>query len=105
MKLKYMCLALTALCMASCSEEETIVSDALQREVRVTAGTSIGSRVTLNDQGTYYDALWQPGDQISLFTATQSNLVYGTDANAAIATFTPVDEALECREGNTVYAC
>ena len=62
MKLKYMWLALTALCMASCSEEETIVSDALQREVRVTAGTSTGSRVTLNDQGTYYDALWQPGD-------------------------------------------
>ena len=107
MKLKYMWIALIALYMASCSEEETIVSDALQREVRVTAGTSIGSRVTLSDQGTYYDALWQPGDQISLFTSTQSDLVYGAtiEANSTTAAFAPADEALECREGNTVYAC
>ena len=75
MKLKYMWLALTALCMASCSEEETIVSDASQREVRVTAGASMGSRMVLSDQETHYDALWQKGDQISLFTATQSNTV------------------------------
>ena len=107
MKLKYMWLALTALCMASCSEEETIVSDASQREVRVTAGASTGSRMVLSDQETHYDALWQPGDQISLFTSTQSNLVYGTTIgeNTVNATFTPADEALEYREGNTVYAC
>ena len=105
MKLKHMWLALIPLCMASCSEEETIVSGESQREVRVTAGASNHSRVVLNDEGNRISSLWEAGDKISLFTATQSNLVYSTDAHAATATFTPVDEALECREGNTVYAC
>ena len=105
MKLKHMLLALIPLCMASCSEEETIVSGESQREVRVTAGASNHSRVVLNDEGNRVSSLWEAGDKISLFTATQSNLVYSTDTHAATATFTPVDEALECREGNTVYAC
>ena len=105
MKLKHMLLALIPLCMASCSEEETIVSGELQQEVRVTAGASNHSRVVLNDEGNRISSLWEAGDKISLFTATQSNLVYSTDTHAATATFTPVDEALECREGNTVYAC
>ena len=105
MKLKHMLLALIPLCMASCSEEETIVSGESQREVRVTAGASNHSRVVLNDEGNRISSLWEAGDKISLFTTTQSNLVYSTDTHAATATFTPVDEALECREGNTVYAC
>ena len=105
MKLKHMLLALIPLCMASCSEEETIVSGELQREVRVTAGASNHSRVVLNDEGNRISSLWEAGDKISLFTATQSNLVYSTDAHAATAVFTPVDEALQDIEGNTVYAC
>ena len=105
MKLKHMWLALIPFCMASCSEEETIVSGESQREVRVTAGASNHSRVVLNDEGNRISSLWEAGDKISLFTATQSNLVYSTDANAATAVFTPVDEALQDIEGNTVYAC
>ena len=105
MKLKHMWLALIPFCMASCSEEETIVSGESQREVRVTAGASNHSRVVLNDEGNRVSSLWEAGDKISLFTATQSNLVYSTDANAATAVFTPVDEALQDIERNTVYAC
>ena len=105
MKLKHMWLALIPLCMASCSEEETIVSGESQREVRVTAGASNHSRVVLNDEGNHISSLWEAGDKISLFTATQSNLVYSTDAHAATAVFTPVDEALQDIERNTVYAC
>ena len=105
MKLKHMLLALIPLCMASCSEEETIVSGESQREVRVTAGASNQSRVVLSDEGDHISSLWESGDKISLFTTTQSNLVYSTDANTATASFTPVDEALQDIEGNTVYAC
>ena len=109
MKLKHMLLALIPLCMASCSEEETIVSGESQREVRVTAGASTQSRVVLWDIGNRVSSIWETGDKISLFTATQSNLVYGTDIPMGVytgtATFTPVDEALQDIAGNTVYAC
>ena len=107
MKLKYMLLALIPLCMASCTEEEYAASNELKQEVRVIAGLGTNSRMVLSDQGEYFSCLWQNGDQISLFTPTQSNLVYRTaiEENAVIATFTPVDESLEDVEGNTVYAC
>ena len=106
MKLKYILLALLPLCLANCSEEETITSEA-KREVRVTAGIGTHSRMVLSDQGTYFNCLWQDNDHISLFTSTQSNLVYRTtlEEKKASAAFTPVDEALEDIEGNTVYAC
>ena len=105
MKLKHMLLAMIPLCMASCSEEENIASGESQREVRVTAGASTHSRVVLNDEGDRISSLWETGDKISLFTATQSNLVYSTDANTATAAFAPVSEVLQDIEGNTVYAC
>ena len=107
MKLKYMLLALMPLCLASCSEEENIAPDGQRQEVRVTAGVGNDSRMVLSDQGTYFSCLWENSDRISLFTTTQSNLVYRTtiDGNVATAAFTPVDEALEDRDGNTVYGC
>ena len=107
MKLKYMLLVLMSLCWTSCSKEENADLVKLQREVRVTAGADTQSRVVLNDEGNRISSLWQDGDQISLFTSTQSNLVYRTmvEENSANATFTPVDEVLEDREGNPVYAC
>ena len=111
MKIKYMLLALIPLCMASCSQEETFVS-ADNQEVRITAGVGTPSRMVLKDQNTYTQSLWQDGDAISLFTSTQSNLVYGTTLNAdsTSASFTPSimagqAEKLQCIEGNTVYAC
>ena len=107
MKFRYMLLALMPLCMASCSEEENIVSGEVQQKVRIIAGTDTGSRLALSDQGDQIRSLWQDGDQITLFTSTQSNLVYRTSLNKNMATaeFTPVDEALEFVEGNTVYGC
>lgn len=112
MKIKYMLLALMPLCIASCSEEETYTPDANQQEVRVTAGIGTHSRMVLSDQGEYTKSLWQSGDAISLFTSTQSNLVYSTtlDANSASASFSPSivanqTEKLQYIEGNTVYAC
>lgn len=107
MKLKYILLALIPLCMAGCSDEESIVPVGLQREVRVTAGADAQSRIVLSDEGDHIRSLWQTGDQISLFTSTQSNLVYSTDIaeNRSSAVFSPVDEALEDVDGNTVYAC
>ncbi len=107
MKLKYMLLALIPLCLAGCSEDENIIPDKPQREVRVTAGADAQSRIVLNDEGNRIRSYWQDGDRISLFTSTQSNLVYSTtiDKNMTTATFTPVGEALEDVDGNTVYAC
>ena len=107
MKIKYMLLALTSLYLASCMEEEMMGENEWQREVRVTAGASANSRIVLSDRGDRISSLWQNGDKISLFTATQSNLVYSTaiEANTATADFTPVDEALQYIEGNTIYAC
>jgi len=107
MKLKYMLLALMPLCMASCSEEETIAPVEMQREVRVTAGADAQSRVVLSDQGNRVRSLWQNGDKISLFTSTQKDLVYSTDIeeNVATAIFTPEGESLVNAEGDSVYAC
>ena len=107
MKIKYMLLALLPLCLASCSEEETIVSGGNQKEVRVTAGVGAHSRMVLNDKGQYTQSLWQNGDEISLFTSTQGDLVYRTtlDEHAATAEFAPMGEALQYIEGNEVYAC
>ena len=107
MKIKYMLLALMPLCIASCSDEETISPAGNGQEVRVTAGVGSHSRMVLNDQGTYTESLWQNGDCISLFTATQSNLTYSTaiEDSAATAEFTATDESLQYIEGNTVYAC
>ena len=107
MKIKYMLLALLPLCLASCSEEETIVSGGNQKEVRVTAGVGAHSRMVLNDKGQYTQSLWQSGDEISLFTSTQSNLVYSTtlDESSTSAEFTSMSEKLQYIEDNTVYAC
>lgn len=107
MKIKYMLLALMPLCLASCSEEETVVSAGNQREVRVTAGVGAHSRMVLNDKGQYTESLWQSGDEISLFTSTQSNLVYSTslEGTSASASFTATGESLQYIEGNEVYAC
>ena len=107
MKIKYMLLALMPLCLASCSEEETVVSAGSQREVRVTAGVGAHSRMVLNDKGQYTESLWQSGDEISLFTSTQSNLVYSTslEGTSASASFTATGESLQYIEGNEVYAC
>lgn len=108
MKMKYILLALMALCFASCSKEENIpFSGSQQQAVRVTAGVGAYSRMVLNDQDTYTQSLWQDGDKISLFTSTQSNLVYSTSLNesSAVAEFTYVGDSLKYIEGNTVYAC
>ena len=107
MKIKYMLLALMPLCIASCSDEETVSSAGNGQEVRVTAGVGSHSRMVLNDQGTYTESLWQNGDCISLFTATQSNLTYSTaiEDSATTAEFTATDESLQYIEGNSVYAC
>ena len=107
MKIKYMLLALVPLCMASCSEEENVVSGEVKQKVRVVASADAQSRVVLSDIGNRVSTLWQDGDRISLFTSTQSNLVYSTSLNeeATTAIFTSVDEALESVEGDTVYAC
>ena len=105
--MKYMLLALMPLCLASCSEEENVIPDKSYQEVRVTAGAGTDSRIVLNDEGDRITTFWQDGDKIFLFTSTQTGLEYSTDLdkNAAMAEFTPVDEALEAIEGNTVYAC
>ena len=107
MNLKYILLALMPLCIASCSEEEYGISGGMQREVRVTAGTTPHSRIVLKDNGSHTQTLWQNGDKISLFTATQSNLVYGTTMaeNSSVAEFTASGEKLKYVEGGTVYAC
>lgn len=112
MKFKYMPLALLPLYIASCSEEETFAPVTSQQEVLVTAGVGTHSRMVLSDQGEYTKSFWQNGDEISLFTTTQSNLVYNTtiDANSATASFSPnimanQTERLQYIEGNTVYAC
>ena len=107
MKIKHMLLVLMPLCLASCSEEETVVSAGNQREVLVTAGIGTHSRMVLNDKGQYTESLWQNGDEISLFTSTQSNLVYSTslDSISASASFTATGESLQYIEENQVYAC
>ena len=107
MNLKYILLALMPFCIASCSEEEYGISGGMQREVRVTAGTTPHSRIVLKDNGSHTQTLWQNGDKISLFTATQSNLVYGTTMaeNSSVAEFTASGEKLKYVEGGTVYAC
>ena len=107
MKINYIQLALIPLCMVSCSEEENIASVESKCEVRVTAGADAQSRIVLSDRGNKIRSLWQNGDRISLFTSTQSNLVYSTaiEENVTSANFTPVDASLDNVEGNTVYAC
>ena len=108
MKIKYICFALIALCLTSCSEEDCVRSGNPKQEVRVTAGIANHSRIVLSDNGEYTHTLWQNGDQISLFTDTQSNLVYKTSVenNSAVADFTAVDEALEyIQDTIDVYAC
>ena len=107
MKIRYMLLALLPLCMASCSEDENMASGEMQQPVRVTAGAGPQSRITLSDEGEYYNTLWQNGDKITLFTSTQSNLLYSTSIseNATTAEFAPEGETLESIDGSTVYAC
>lgn len=107
MKFKHILLALMPLCIASCSEEENVVPNHAKPEVRVTAGASVHSRIALSDDGDKTHTLWQNADRISLFTATQSNLVYSTTTqeNVEIAEFTPVGEELLRNEGEVVYAC
>lgn len=109
MRTQYMMLALMALCLASCTkeEEENIVAGNLHQEVRVSAGMGSHSRLVLNEKGRYTQSLWQDGDKITLFTDTQSNLVYSTtlEADSTAAEFTYTDEALNYVEGDTVYAC
>ena len=104
MKIKHILLALMPMCIASCSEEATFAPDASQQEVQVTAGIGTHSRMVLSDHGEYTKSLWQNGDEISLFTSTQSNLVYSTTLNAdsASASFTATGESLKYIEGNTV---
>ena len=107
MKLTHILLALMPLCIASCSEEENVVPGYAKPEVRVTAGAGAHSRIALSDDEKKTHTLWQNGDRISLFTATQSNLVYSTttEENVATAEFVPVGEGLDNTEGEVVYAC
>ncbi len=108
MNIKHIWLALMFLCMASCSEKENMMLDQPKQEVRVTAGIGTQSRVALSDNGEHTLTHWQDGDQIMLFTNSQSNLMYSTSFKhntSAAADFTAVNEALENIEGNTVYAC
>ena len=92
MKIKHICLALMSLFMANCAEEENVVSGEPKQEVRVTAGIGAQSRIALSDNGEHTITLWQSGDQISLFTDNQSNLVYSTsiENNSVVADFTAV---------------
>lgn len=105
MNYRYILLALITVIVAGCSEEDTLSGNGMQ-EVRVAAGTGTNSRIVMNNQGNYTRSLWRSGDKISLFTATQSNLVYTTTLpqDSAYAKFTPAAEKLQYIEGNKVYA-
>ncbi|MBQ8674497.1 MAG: fimbrillin family protein [Bacteroides sp.] len=113
MNARYTLLGLFALLAASCSQEENAILDNVAQEVRVSAGISTNTRVALNDYGGDYTYThWRDGDEIALFTDTQSNLVYSTTIgntgltwDSTYVDFTPKGEALKNVEGGTVYAC
>ena len=107
MKPKHILFGLFALIAASCTNDDlNEVTDMKQNGIQVTAGLSANTRVSFEQDGVVTHALWEEGDQITLYAPSQGYLPYQVSSlseDATSATFTPINDALQ-NTNEIIYA-
>ena len=107
MKPKHILFGMLALFAASCANDEMNEVAALkQNGIQVTAGLRANTRVNFEQDGNVTHALWEEGDQITLYAPSQGYLPYQVSTlseDATSATFTPINDALQNTD-ETIYA-
>ena len=107
MKPKHILFGMLALFAASCANDEMNEVAALkQNGIQVTAGLTANTRVNFEQDGNVTHALWEEGDQITLYAPSQGYLPYQVSTlseDAASAIFTPINDALQNTD-ETIYA-